>query len=323
MGSSYNTTPFAVNVTEVTGNQVKLNVGQAQGLQKGQNLPSIPVVVANFADKSQLIALAKITQREATKSWAEIVTILNSELPIEEGSQAVLTSVPVKLLKKVHLLRDTETPPRREQALQAIETAIQGNGWIALAEDDSVTADYQVDVKALESEVIYEICDRAGNPIQLRPNLNINETDAAAKIIKRLVHLTKYQATQELDNYDLNSQLKSKIAIEVLGKMDDYEPGDPIEPEPFSDSDHVTMNVGEYLFLKIRNNSATTLNFTVLDLESNWAISQIEPYDASSQYTPLDPGEDKLIGFLNIGVTDRQPPDGRRKPITEKVNWIR
>jgi len=33
--------------------------------------------------------------------------------------------------------------------------------------------------------------------------------------------------------------------------------------------------------------------------------------------------EDKLIGFLNIGVTDRQPPDGRRRAITEKVNWIR
>jgi hypothetical protein len=144
-------------------------------------------------------------------------------------------------------------------------------------------------------EVIYEICDRTGEPVILRPAIKVTDTDAAAKIVKRLVHLAKYQATQELDNYDLNSELKGKIAIKILGKQADYEPGDSPEPEPFVDSDNFTLKVGEYLFIEIHNNSAEVLNFTVLDLESNWAISQIEPFKATSQFTPLDPGESKLI----------------------------
>ncbi len=32
--------------------------------------------------------------------------------------------------------------------------------------------------------------------------------------------------------------------------------------------------------------------------------------------------EDRLIGFLNIGVIRTKPTQGRRRPIAEKVNWI-
>ncbi|MEM8721765.1 MAG: hypothetical protein AAGE84_21115 [Cyanobacteria bacterium P01_G01_bin.39] len=221
-------------------------------------------------------------------------------------------------MKKVRLLKDTDTPAGREKALQAIETAIQNNGWVKLIEEDSSTADYQVDVKAIdaensniykldEGEIIYEICDRSVEPIILRPAIKINEPKAATTIVKRLVHLTKYQAAEELDNHSLNSELKGKIEIEVLGTMDDFEDGDPIEPEPLADSENITVNVGEVLFLKIRNKYHSNLNFTVLDLESNWAISQIEPYGAVSQFTPLDAGEDKLIA-LRIAL-----PEGEEK----------
>lgn len=309
LGNEYNQTPFAVNVKDVklSENKILLNAGQAQGLRKGAEFAVYPSGTLDFEDTSLRLAVVTIGKRGATESWAEIVTLIKSEPAIEPGSQAVLTAVPVKLLKKVRLLRDKDTPTEREAALQAIEIAIKDNGWVRLLDkDDSSTADYQVDVKALDTEgsntyklskgeVIYEICDRTGEPIVLRPAIEVNEPEAAAKIVKRLVHLTKFQAAEELDNHGLNQELKGKIAIEVLGKMDDYEPDDPIELEPFDDPENISINVGEFLFLKIRNNSKTTLNFTVLDLESNWAISQIEPYGATSLYTPLDPGEDKPI----------------------------
>ena len=32
--------------------------------------------------------------------------------------------------------------------------------------------------------------------------------------------------------------------------------------------------------------------------------------------------EDRLIGFFHIGIPKNKLPDGRRKPIEEKVNWI-
>jgi len=33
--------------------------------------------------------------------------------------------------------------------------------------------------------------------------------------------------------------------------------------------------------------------------------------------------EDKLIGFLNIGVIKSEPIAGKRKPMEEKVRWIK
>lgn len=310
LGDNYNSTPFAVNVKEVKlgENRVKLDAGQAQGLRQDAEFAIYPLGTRDFADKTQRIALAKVTTRDAIDTWADITTIINPEIAIKEGSQAVLTSVPVKLLKKVRLLKDKDSPLGRDRALQAIEIAIKDNGWVKLVAEDankSESADYQVDVKVVNEaeanqyrltigEVIYEICDRTGAPIILRPAVKVEDADAAGKIVKRLVHLAKYQATKELDNHDLESELEGKIAIKILGKQADYERGDPIEPKPF-EPDNLTLNVGEYLFIKIRNNSSEVLNFIVLDLESNWAISQIEPSKATSQFTPLDSGEDKLI----------------------------
>ena len=331
LGKEYKSVPFAVNIMEVKldenenkVNKVKLNAGQAHGLRKGAELAIYPSGTLDFADKKQRIALAKIIKRSAAESWAEITTFIKPEPTIEVGSQAVLTSVPVKLLKKVRLLKDQDTPLGRAPALQAISIAIQDNGWVKLVTKDdnkSSAADYQVDVKAVNEseaktyrltvgEVIYELCDRTGAPIILRPAVKVGNADAAEKIVKRLVHLAKYQATEELDNHDLNSELKGQIAVEILGKQADYEPGDPIEPEPFEDSDNPTLNVGEYLFIKIRNDYSEVLNFTVLDLESNWAISQIEPSKATSQFTPLDPGEDKLIILrMSLPKEDREGSD--------------
>ena len=313
LGDTYNSTPFAVNVKDVklSEKKVLLGAGQAQGLLDGSEFTIYPRGTTNFADKTQRLALAKIIDREATESWAEIIQTISSKQKIETDSQAVLTSVSVDLIKKVRLLKDKDTPSVRDQALQAIETAIQDNGWVKLVAEDAnnpEAADYQVDVKVVNEEeaktyklnvddIIYEICDRTGEPIILRPVIKVKDSGSAAKIVKRLVHLAKYQVTQELDNYDFESELQGKIKVELLGKKASYKRGDRINPEPFTDPENPTLNVGEYLFIKIHNNSSSVLNFTVLDLESNWAISQIEPNPqrTAAYYTPLDSGENKLI----------------------------
>ncbi len=312
LGKDYNSVPFAVNVAEVklAEKLIRLDAGQAQGMRKGSEFVIYPPGIADLTSKDLRLAVAKITKRGATESWAEITTKIKDEPAIEVGSQAVLTAVPVKLMKKVRLLRDKpDAPEQREAALKAIESAIANNGWVRLVAEDSEkteSADYQVDVKAIgakdaatyrlaEGEVIYEICDRVGEPIVLRPAIKVNDADAATKLVKRLVHLAKYQAAEELDNHDANSELKGKIEIEILGKMgeDDYQPGDPSDPEPFADPDNLTLFEGEYLFIKIHNKHSEVLNFTVLDLVSDWEIAQIEPNTqiSSAYYTPLDPGE--------------------------------
>ncbi len=114
-----------------------------------------------------------------------------------------------------------------------------------------------------------------------------------------MVHLAKYQSIQELDNHDANSPLRGKIAVELLGTQADYDSADKENPEPFPDSSQPEMKSGEYFFFKIRNNYSQVVNVAVLNLCSDWGITQSKP--DNSQFISLDPGgEEKVI--LNMSL---------------------
>ncbi|MDJ0636256.1 MAG: caspase family protein [Xenococcaceae cyanobacterium MO_188.B29] len=314
-GNEYLQTENAATIMQVKieeeKTRVQLDVGQAQGLRKGAKFAIYPLGLSNLHKERGPLALAEIIKRDATDSWAEVKTILRSEPAIEQGAQAVLTSPSVNLVRKVRLLKDEDLSLERNTALQAVKVAIAGNGWVVLVEEEDV-ADYQVDVKKIESkaeaekyqvavnEVIYEICDRTGVPIVLRPGLKVGDSNSAEGVVKRLVHLAKYQAVLEIDNYDANSPLKGAVVVELLGKQkEDYDPVDgAAKPEPFTDPNHPEVKVGEYVFLKIRNDYSAVINVAVLDLQSDWAISQI--YPETSQFVSLDPGQEESIPFRTI-----------------------
>lgn len=307
-GSKYFPAEHAVTVMQVKveGNitKVQFDAGQAQGLRKGAEFAIYPRGLTSFRKTEQRLALAKITELQASDSWAEVTKMLNSGSVIEQGAQAVLTSAPIKLVRKVRLLKDKESSPEKDAALQVVEMALNNNGWVELVGDEEAT-DYQVDIKTITSkieadkyrlavdEVIYEICDRTGAPIVLRPALKVSDRNAADGLLKWLIHLAKYQGIQELDNHDVSSHLRGKVTLELLGKQKDYDPVDPLTPEPFDDPSKPEIKVGEYIFLKIRNDYSNVLNFAVLDLQSDWAIEQIYPH--TSQFISLDPGQEEFI----------------------------
>ena len=299
-GSEYVQTKYAVKVMQVKveGNttKIQLDAGQAQGLRKGAEFAIYPRGITSFDRAEESIAVAEITQLGATDSWAEVKTILGSLSAIEQGAQAVLTSAPVKLVRKVRLLKDNDLSQENEEALQAVEVALIGNGWVELVKEEEA-ADYQIDIKQNQvQEVIYQICDRTGAPIILRPVLKINDSNSAQKVVQRLVHLSKYQAIQEMDNYDTSSPLRGKVVVELVGKQKDYEPGDKPEPQPFANPSKPEVKAGEYVFFKIRNNYFNVLNVAVLGLQPDWAINQIEP--TTSEYIPIDPQQETLRSSL-------------------------
>ena len=45
-------------------------------------------------------------------------------------------------------------------------------------------------------------------------------------------------------------------------------------------------------------------------------------FEEAKEFFDLGP-DDKLLGFLHVGVPSREVPDGKRRPITEKVKWIK
>jgi hypothetical protein len=308
-GSEYVQTEYAVKIMEVKVERnitkVKLDAGQAQGLRKGAEFAIYSFGSRSFQQVEERIAIAEITELGASDSWAEVKNRLNHKLKIEQGAQAVLTSAPVKLVKKVRLLKDENQ--NKNIILQAVESALIGNGWVELAQEDEA-ADYQVDVKVSKlkaesqryqvavDELIYEIYDRTGSQIVLRPLLQVNQLDSAEILVKRLVHLAKYQSIQELDNHDANSPLREKITVELLGTQADYDPADLPDIKPFTDPSQPEIKSGEYLFFKIRNNYSDVVNVAVLNLQSNWAIEQIHP--ATSQFIPLNPVQEEFIPLV-------------------------
>lgn len=176
----------------------------------------------------------------------------------------------------------SEVYAKQKSALQAIATALQGNEWVELATEDEkfdAQIDYQVRVNAGGE---YEICDRMGAAFKnIELALNISSPNAPKTLVKHLVHLTKYHAVEELDNYDEFSPLHNKLSVEWLGKLKQYDSEDGIpqlsQLEPLDNPYRPTINLGEWIFLRIRNEYATALNVAALNLSSDWSIEQVYP----------------------------------------------
>ncbi|MEH2086661.1 caspase family protein [Nostoc sp.] len=304
---------------ETMENQVVLAVGQANGVSKGAEFAIYPRTTTDFTKKENRIAIARIIQRGSTQSVCKLELIEGKEQKVEQGDQAVQISASINLVRKVSLIYQEKATPEelaqsnlpsnklrpeifesQDAALQAIKNALPGNGWVELAEDfvssdDDAGIDYIVAVNNLGE---YEICDSSGIPLKnINPPLKIDDSGAAATIVKRLVHLAKYKATSELDNTDTDSPLSGKLTVEWLGTSDTFDQGDPIpkknQLKPFADPSKPTAKVGEYIFLSIRNDSSQTLNVAALNLEADWAIEKIFPQN--QKFWTLEPGKDIVI----------------------------
>lgn len=306
-GSDRVSLQYAVNVNQIDPTKgLLLNGGQVQGLGKGAQFAIYPPGTTDFTEVNNRLALAEITELGATESWAEIKEIFCSE-PLEQAAQALLINPKsIKLVRKVRLVEKSEGTQEDELsseiyqkqsiALQAVADAMPlGNGWVELVFGNEI-ADYQVTINRNGE---YEICDPTTTPIaNLRPAFKIGEVDVAASIIKRLVHLTKYRATQQLNNYYHRSNLpgtKLAFTLEVIGKQSNYDPVEPPEPKPFDDPGNTpTLKVNEWAFIRIRNDSSQPLNVTIMNLQADWGIAQVYP-SGSGNFLTFDPGQEEIL----------------------------
>ncbi|MEG3924303.1 caspase family protein [Microcoleus sp. T3_D1] len=309
---------YAVNVLEVIEEevteadsepkkvvkQVRLNAGMANGLSPGYRFAIYAFGTTDFTQKNQQLAIVEITKVGASDAWADVIEVLRQD-KIDQGSQAVMLSAPVDLVRGVRLFKkevgekDNELPQvikdKQDNALSAVEEALAGNGWLKLA-DAQQKEDYLVAVNQLGE---YEIC--VGTPIKnLLPALKIEHSEAPQQVVQRLVHLAKYQAIQELSNQF--SELTNQLEVELLTQPN-WLPGMPKKPQPFPDPTNLVVKSGEYAFLRIKNTSSQVLNVAVLDLESNWAVSRIQLQIPEAIFYPFNPNQEMLIP-LAINLQD-------------------
>ncbi len=318
--------PYAVNVVKVSddGQEITLDAGLAQGLRKGTSFAIYPQNVKDFADKTQQIAIVEITEPQADKSIATIVNAAAGGIKlkgkIEVGAAAVMLAAPVDLIRKVRFFdkkqagdKENELPSelvdRQTTALEKVRQAMQGNGWVVEVKQGE-EAHYQV---AVGKDGEYEIS--IGMPLEnLRPKLMINDSEAAKKVVERLVHLVKYQSVQALNNSasDLNDYIEFELC--------------DANKKPLANAENLTLKTGTVFYLKVKNNYSQPLNIAVLDLAPTWKISQIPIQGDNSPFFALQPNQQAYTKLrLRLGDGYQQAKESLKIFVTKGLanfQWL-
>ena len=282
-GSDQMKSQYAVNVLKVDRQKKRLllNTGRTQGVSKGTQFAVYPAG-ADFSNTEERLAVVELEDPTETETWANIVQQLRED-EIQEGAQALLLGVGIRMRGRIRLVRQDTLPAAvdQESPLQRLQDELKENGaanenkWVRLVAKDE-EADLQV---AINAHGEYEIWDADGKAVpNLRPALQGAVKNNAARVLRRLIHLTKYRNVRLIDNPDPNSTLARKLIIE-LGTRNppaNGEEGIGTFGETFGLRSR-PLSIGEVVLLRVKNLSNKAVNVTVLDLQPDWGISQVYP----------------------------------------------
>jgi len=290
-GSELKPVKYSLTVIKAGAEHVTLDGGLAQGVSRG-SLFSLYPVNSDFTDAKDRIAVVEVVELQASTAIAKILTEEGTAIAsdaIEAGLPAVMESISLELKHPVRLfVKDvgdaenqltTELADKQTAALEKVRQAMQGNGWLLEAKENE-ESQYQV---AVGRDGNYEICKTM--PItNLTPALSIDDSEAPAKVVERLVHLGKYRNALALNN--LVSPLEGAIEYELIDNLNDR--------NPLGDRNNVVLKSGDFAYLRVKNVSTEDLNISVLDFEPTWEISQIPIQGDWSPFYSLSPNEERL-----------------------------
>lgn len=262
------------------GGKVLLNAGEAHGLKAGMCFNIFPLRETNLTDSERSICVVEITEVLPLQSGAKIVDGRDPQ-SLQAGCQAMpVDAGRMRLGRRVRLLtsRNGSAGSGDAVALEEINEAIARHSGpfitVAAAED---APDYFVTVNDSDA---YVICDPAGREIpNLRPALS-RIAGAGPVVVQRLVHLSRYASVQQLDNNSPQSPLARKVEVELTGKQEHYIRGEKPAPKRFKG--RAIVKDGEWVILRVRNKYSKPIHVTVLDLQCDWAITQIFPSGAGA-----------------------------------------
>ena len=281
---------YGVTVLKVNSDgTLVLNAGRAQGLRQGSRLHVFALNKTRLGDAERRIAEVELTTAGDVESRARILNQQPGKT-VQPGCQAVLADVGVVRLRRRVGLITGPLSGVEATALEKIAHAVdrRDDGFVAIAGNGDAP-DYLL---MIDAKGEYAICDPAGFAIpNIRPALSVKNASPEI-VVQRLVHLARYANVRELDNNAPQSELARKITVELIGKATAYVDGE--KPQLRSLKQRPTLNNGEWAFLRVKNNYSTAVNITVLDLQPDWAISQIYPARGAA-FELLDPDQDLLL----------------------------
>ena len=271
---------------------VLLNAGEAHGLKAGVCFNIFPLRETNLGNSERRICQVEVTEVLPLQSRARIVDGHDAQT-LQAGCQAMTVDAGrMRLGRRVRLLtsRNGSAGSSDAAVLAEITDAIaqQSGPFITVASKEDVP-DYFVTVNNSDE---YVICDPAGREIpNLRPALSISR-EAVPAVVQRLVHLNRYASVQQLDNNSPQSPLARKVEVKLMGEQENYVRGEKPEPKRFKG--RAIVKNGAWVILRVRNRYAKPIHVTVLDLQCDWAITQIYPSGAGA-FETIDPRDELIL----------------------------
>lgn len=321
-GGAALTLPIGVNVLEVTGDRLRLNIGQAGGAGLGAQYVVYRKGVADFKQTEQRLAVVELTEVMEVESWARIVRRLDDAVSIEPGAQALLFDPGKGQQRTVQWVRDGKAPADVEEAAWAGLTAAikQFESRFVRLGVAGEGSSFQIGVT---DQSAYEIRDQSGNPL---PILRPVPVDNPAEVVYRLEHLAKYFNVLELANPDSMSRLAGKLEVKLMRTPE----------EPFDEPGGIptVKDRAQIYYLRIRNlfermegppSDASwyidevrlrTMNVTVLNLAPEWSIERLIPSGSQKQFE-LGPGETLMVpsdlpgNSMGLPALQSSLPEGR------------
>lgn len=253
----------AVRALRASGDgQVLIDVGSALGIRPGDRyvLPD---------------GVYEARQVGATETWVERIKAYKNRGPVEPGTRAEV----LPLRSTVYLVPPEPGDASAERALARVQEALRDSSFVEV-DGDGTIADLRV---AVDGQGSYEVQSPAGLTFpNLRP-LPVKSPGAARELVRRLDHLTRFRNILAVENPAPPDWLR--IGLEVMGD----ESAKPVTARL------VDLRVGEGVILRIVNRSTLRLDFTVLDLQPDYGVSQLLPVRGSLSLLALDPGEGKIV----------------------------
>lgn len=269
---------YAVSVMKADSPEhVVLNAGQAHGVHAGARFNIFALHETDFTKTDARIATVEVTGSGATSATTRVLSSFGTAM-IEPGCQGVLFDRGnVRRQRRVRFsLPAKAAVEKNTAAIREVEKILKGtaNRFVQLARKKD-PADFLV---TIDGEARFIICDSSGMEIpNLKPDITINMP--ALHLVERLVHLARYFDVLELCNDEAHSPLADKLMVELSRSADK----DSID-------DTSVVKHRETVVLTVRNDYEAVLNVTVMNLQSDWGISQIYPARAAD-FEPLDPGQ--------------------------------
>lgn len=276
----------AIPVISAAGTTVTLGAGRAALVEEGSEYAVFPPA-ADPSDAKARVAAIRVIEVRPNEATAEISKSFQNR-GVKPGDRAAPTGVPVRLVRKVDVLRRDGRPPGRDdEALRRVIAALAGQSWVEPVHKPGAPADFVVTTNA--KGTAYEICDGSDLPLKIRPLLATSDPAAARGVVDRLNHLARFQAVRMLENPDPFSPLRGRLAVELLKAPSDFrlnQSTDGLPPHPASAVPKLKDK--EWVVLSIVNSFNRPVNLTILDLGSDWSVSIIDL--AGQRVFPVEPG---------------------------------